>query len=151
MVFSIKFMTSSDILYILRQCIIQLCWTISYTISLSIHAIVRSFRIVFTRWACVGQCTVALQCLWFTSGFLSVPQRRVRSLLTSYKFLPSFMLLVFSTISKHVMGLCSCLERFFWWALSWSIWSFFCHQFRYVCFLQDWLIVCVYGISTFVI
>ena len=30
MVFSIKFMTSSDILYILRQFIIQLCGTISY-------------------------------------------------------------------------------------------------------------------------
>ena len=32
MVFSIKFMTSSDILYILKQFIIQLCGTISYAI-----------------------------------------------------------------------------------------------------------------------
>ena len=30
MVFSMKFMTSCDILYILRQFSIQLCWTISY-------------------------------------------------------------------------------------------------------------------------
>ena len=30
MVFSMKFKTSCDILYFLRQCIIQLCWTISY-------------------------------------------------------------------------------------------------------------------------
>ena len=30
MIFSIKFMTSCDILYILRQSIIQLCETISY-------------------------------------------------------------------------------------------------------------------------
>ena len=32
-VFSMKFMTSCDILYILRQCIIQLCGTISYAFS----------------------------------------------------------------------------------------------------------------------
>ena len=30
MVFSMKFMTSCDILYILRQCIIQLCGSISF-------------------------------------------------------------------------------------------------------------------------
>ena len=37
MVFSIKFMTSSDVLYILRHFIIQLCGTISYAFLLSIY------------------------------------------------------------------------------------------------------------------
>ena len=46
MVFSIKFTTSSDILNILRQFIIQLCRTISYAFLLWIHAITRLFRLV---------------------------------------------------------------------------------------------------------
>ena len=46
MVFSIKFMTSCDILYILWQFIIQLCGTISYSFLPSIQAIPRFFRLV---------------------------------------------------------------------------------------------------------
>ena len=46
MVFSMKFMTSRDILYILRQCSIQLCGTISYAFLLSIRTIARFFRLV---------------------------------------------------------------------------------------------------------
>ena len=47
MIFSMKFMTSCDILYILWQCINQLCGTISYTFLQSIQAIARFFRLVF--------------------------------------------------------------------------------------------------------
>ena len=43
---SMKFMTSCDILYILRQCSIQLCGSISYAFLLSIQAIARFFRLV---------------------------------------------------------------------------------------------------------
>ena len=43
MVLWIKFMTSCDILYILRMFIIQLCGNISYAFLLSIQAIVRFF------------------------------------------------------------------------------------------------------------
>ena len=46
MVFSMKFMISCDILYILRQCIIQLCGTISYALLWSVQAIARFFRLV---------------------------------------------------------------------------------------------------------
>ena len=42
----IKFMTSCDILYILRQFIIQLCGTMSYAFLSSIQAIARFFRLV---------------------------------------------------------------------------------------------------------
>ena len=45
-VFWIKFMTSSDILYILKQFIIQLCGSISDAFLLSIQAIARFFRLV---------------------------------------------------------------------------------------------------------
>ena len=44
--FSMKFMTSCDILYILRQCFIQLWGTISYAFLWSIQAIARFFRLV---------------------------------------------------------------------------------------------------------
>ena len=46
MVFSMKFITSCDILYILRSCIIQLCETISYPFLKSIQAIARFVRLV---------------------------------------------------------------------------------------------------------
>ena len=45
-VLSMKFMTSSDILYILRLFIIQLCGTISYAFLKSIQAIVRFFHLL---------------------------------------------------------------------------------------------------------
>ena len=45
-VLSMKLMTSSDILYILRLFTIQLCGTISYAFLLSIQAIARFFRLV---------------------------------------------------------------------------------------------------------
>ena len=47
MVFSMKFMTSSDIF--LREFIIQLFGTISYTFSSSIHTIVRFFRLALVE------------------------------------------------------------------------------------------------------
>ena len=46
MVFSIKCMTSSNILYVLKQFIIQLCRTISFAFLQSIHAIARFFLLV---------------------------------------------------------------------------------------------------------
>ena len=46
MVCSMKFMTSCDILCILRQCNIQLCGSISYAFLQSIQAIARFFRLV---------------------------------------------------------------------------------------------------------
>ena len=45
MLLLMKFMTSSDILYILRLFIIQLCGTISYAFLSSIQAIARFFRL----------------------------------------------------------------------------------------------------------
>ena len=52
-VFSIKFMNSSDILYILKLLIIQVCGTISYAFLWSIQVIARFFRLVllsFKMW-----------------------------------------------------------------------------------------------------
>ena len=46
MVSSMQFMTSFDILYILRQCNIQLCGSISYAFLLSIQALARFFHLV---------------------------------------------------------------------------------------------------------
>ena len=53
MFFSIKFMSSSDILYILRQLIIQLCGDhIIWFFLLSIQAIARFFRLFFSLRMC---------------------------------------------------------------------------------------------------
>ena len=69
-VFSIKFMTSCDILYILRQYIIQLCGTKLYAVLLSIHAIARFFHFVLLPLRMSHQCIAALIYLWPTWGIL---------------------------------------------------------------------------------
>ena len=57
-VFSINLITSSDIWYILRQSIIQLCGIISYTFSLSIYAIATFFHLVlFSLRMCWSICS----------------------------------------------------------------------------------------------
>ena len=95
MVFLIKFMTLSDILYIFRQFIIQLYRTISYAFLLSIHAIARFFVSSCSHWECVDQCTVALLCFWSTCGILSLPHGSVCGLLTSSESPPLFVPFVF--------------------------------------------------------
>ena len=93
----INFLTSFDILYILRQFIIQLCWTIPCAFLLSIHAIARFFVSSSSRWGCADQDTVAPVPL-STYGILSVPRGRVRVLLTISKSTPLFAPFVFFTI-----------------------------------------------------
>ena len=63
MVSSIKFTTSSDILYILRQFIIQLCGAILYDFLLSIQAIARFLRLVL----------LSLRMCWSMSSSSPVP------------------------------------------------------------------------------
>ena len=81
---SINLMTLSDILYILRQFIILLCWTVSYVFFQSIHAIATFFVSFCCLWDCVDQCIEDLLFLWLPYGILSVPRRTVRSLLMRY-------------------------------------------------------------------
>ena len=84
-----RFMTSSNILYILRQFIIQVCETISYVFLLSIQAIARFSVSSCSLWGCVNQCRVALQ--YFLCIILFVAQGIIRDLLASYKFLRLFV------------------------------------------------------------
>ena len=51
-----------------------------------------------SRWACFDQCIIALLYLWATCGVLSVPRRRIRGFLTSYKSPHLFVSLVFSIL-----------------------------------------------------
>ena len=97
LVFSIKFMTSSDILYILRQFIIQLCGITSYAFLLSIQAITSFFSVSSCScWGCDDQCRVAFLSLWILYGIRCF-SGTVCSLLVSNKSLPLFVPLVFST------------------------------------------------------
>ena len=74
MAFWIKFMTSSDIFYILRQFIIQSWRTISYiSCSLSRPRLDFSARSC-SRWGCADLYRVALLCLLNLCGIISVPQ-----------------------------------------------------------------------------
>ena len=70
MVCSMKFMTSCDILYILRQCIIQLCRTISYAFLWSIQATAKFFRLVLLSfrmcWSMLCNSAVPLDPLQYT-------------------------------------------------------------------------------------
>ena len=93
MVFSIKFMTSSDILYILRQFIIQLCGTISYAFCCQFRPKIDFFVSSCSCWGCANQSWVVFPCLWI----LSVPRRAIHSLLARSKSLPLFAWLIFST------------------------------------------------------
>ena len=85
-IFSINLKTSSDILYILRQSIIQLCGIISYAFLKSIHHIFTFFRFV-------------LLFVLFPCRILSVLRRTVGGLLANSKSPPWFALLIFSPSS----------------------------------------------------
>ena len=88
-VFSIKFMTSSDILYILRQ----LCGTISYDWCSQSGQMPFFSVSSCSRWGGADQCRVPLPCLSILCSILSVPH----GLFVRNKFLPIFVPLVFST------------------------------------------------------
>ena len=111
MVFSIKFMTSCDILYILRQIIIQLFGTISYAFFYQSGPYIE-----FSVWSCsclgsVYLCNVTLLYVCILCDVLSVPQGSFRGLLGSDKSLPLFVLL-FSTSSVGKLWICNYLEWF---------------------------------------
>ena len=109
MVFSIKFMTLSDILYILRQFIIQLYGTILYAFLKSIQAIARFFRLVCSHLWCVDLCKVTLLCLSIYCSILSVRPGTNRGLLESNKSLPLFVLLILFTPLVGKLWVCNYL------------------------------------------
>ena len=130
MVFSIKFMTSSDIFYILEQFIIHLYGIISYDFLLSIQAILDFFVWSCSRLGSADLCKVTLLCLWIFCGILSVLQEIIRSLLANGKSLPLFVLLIFSTSSVSRLWFYSCLSQFPWVGPSGSMWSFLWSSIR---------------------
>ena len=95
-VFTIKFMTSSDVLDILRQFIIQRHGTIYYAFLKSVQAIAFSVPSC-PRWGCVDQCSVPLLSLLIFWSILSIPQGTICRLLASRKSLPLFAQLVSTT------------------------------------------------------
>ena len=81
-------MTSSDISYILRQSIIQLCGTILYAYLWSIHATVAfSSLVLLSLWMCWS---IHFLLFLFPSGFISV--------------LPYLLRYYFHIIGRYVMG-----------------------------------------------
>ena len=119
-VFSINFMTSSDILYILQRSIIQLCGTISYTFLVySRRGEIFPFRfaVFWMFWSMYNSCPAPL--VPSRHPFCSLgnsPWLISKSLISSLIFAIS----IFHMISRHVMGL-----KFFWGVLFGSGWSFF--------------------------
>ena len=92
--FSVKFMISCDILYILRQFIIQLCGTISYAFFCRRSRL----QVDFSVWSCfhlgcADICKATLLCLWILCGILYVPQGTICAMLANSKYLPLFALL----------------------------------------------------------
>ena len=109
MVLSMKFMTSSDILYILRQCIIQpyhmpFCSQSRPELDFSVLSC--------SHLGCFDLCRVILLCLWILCGILSVRQGTIRGLLASSKSFSLFVLLAFSTSLVGRLSVCNCLEQF---------------------------------------
>ena len=85
MISSMNFMTSCDILYILRQSIIQFCRTISYAFLLSIHGLSTFCVSFYSPWICVDQCIANLQFLLFPCGIFSILWGTVRDSLANSK------------------------------------------------------------------
>ena len=85
-VFLVNFMSSSDILYILRQSII--CGNMSYVFLLLIHVIAMFSVWIYSLWGCVDQYIVALLLLAFPSGILLVSRGTDCGLLMSSKSPP---------------------------------------------------------------
>ena len=113
MVFSIKFMTSCDILNILRLFIIQFCGTISFAFCSQSRSWPGFFAWSCFHMGCVDICRVTLLCLWILCGILSVLQGRNRCLLASSRSLPLFVLLIFSTSSISKLLVYNYLKQFF--------------------------------------
>ena len=109
-VFSIKFITLCDILYILRLFIIQLCRVISYGFLTSIQAIHRFFRRILLsfrmRWSMQSNSV----CLWILYIILFAPQGTICGLIVRYKSFLLFVLLIFSTSLVGRLWVCSCLD-----------------------------------------
>ena len=102
MVFSKTFITSSDIFYILRQCIILFCGIKSYAFLLLVR-----FSVSFCYpWVCVDQYIVVLLLPLFPCSILSVLQGR--------KYPPWFVSLVLFTSSVDTLWDCSCWGKFLW-------------------------------------
>ena len=88
MVFSIKFMTSSGILYILKQFIIQILDFMSYAFYSNSR-----LQLDFSVWSwpflgCADLCKVNLLCLRFLCGIISIPQETIHGLFASSKSHP---------------------------------------------------------------
>ena len=105
MVFSIKFMTSSGILYIWCSLLSIFAGTYHMRFCSQSTPLVDFSVLSCCRLGWVNHCRVALLCLWILCSILSVPRGTICGLLASRKYLPLFVPLVFSTPVRHVMGL----------------------------------------------
>ena len=82
----------------------------------------------FSVWSCYHSgcadlCKVTLLCLWILSSILSLPQGTICGFSASSKFLPLFVLSIFSTSSEGKLWVYICLDRFPGVGLSGSMWS----------------------------
>ena len=102
-VFSLKFMSLSDILYILMQLLCSIVGPYHmYFCSQSRPWLNFSFWFC-SRWVYADRFRVTLPCLWLFWGILFVPQGTIRCLLTSSKYLP----FIFQFFTSSVINLTS--------------------------------------------
>ena len=114
MVSEMKFVTLSNILYILRQPVIQLCGTIMLTFLLSIPAMATFSASFCSLLECADQCTVYHLFLLFRCGIHSVLRKTVLALLASNRFSPLFVQLRYSTSWVDTLSIYSCWGCFLW-------------------------------------
>ena len=79
---------------------------------------------------CVDLCKEFLLCFWILCSILSVRQETNRGLLACSKFLPLFVLLIFSTSLVGTLRVCNCLGWFLCLAPFVSMWSFLWSSIR---------------------
>ena len=92
---------------------------------------------------CVDLYKVTLLCLWILCSILSVRQGTIRGLLASSKFLPLFVLLIFSTSFVAKLCVCNCLGQFLCLGPFVSMWSF--------CWSSTWVRVLFVAIYSFLV
>ena len=90
-----------------------------------LHSLIMWLMVSCSHLGCVDLCKITLLCHWNIWGILTVPQGTIRGLLASSKFLPSFVLLIFSTSSVGNLSVCNYVERFLCLGPFRSMWSFF--------------------------
>ena len=111
MIFSIKFMTISDILYFFRQFIINICGNISLAFCSQSRPLLDFSDWYWSRLWSSDLRKITLLCLWILFGMFSVPQGTIRGLLAS-KSHPLFVMLIFSLSSVGRLWVCCCIQLF---------------------------------------